>query len=364
MILADRLTVDVVVNNHNYERFVAAAVESALAQTHAHVRVIVVDDGSTDRSRELLRNYESKVDLVLKPNGGQASALNAGFNRVEGEVVLFLDADDVLRPDAAASIAVAFAADPRVVKVQHRMEVIDEMGRRTGAIKPHRHLPLPDGDLRDAELTFPFDLAWLPTSGNAFRTDVLRSIFPIPEQEFARCADWYLVHLTPLLGRVVSLDNIGAYYRVHGANRYEPQRPALDLLHVRETIRFAASTIDALDRLAFELRLTRPYATVLSVSDLSNRLVSLRLDPELHPIPADTVARLAVDGIRAALRRFDVAWPMKFLLSGWFGFMAVAPRPVARRLAEAFLFPERRRKLSRVVERFHRVAPGTDVPAT
>jgi glycosyltransferase involved in cell wall biosynthesis len=351
---ASCLAVDIIVNNYNYGHFVGDAIESALAQTHPKVRVIVVDDGSTDGSREILFGYEGKVDLVMKKNGGQASALNAGFARSDGDAIIFLDADDVLRPEAAALVASAFAADPRVAKVQYRMEVIDKNGRPTGVVKPARHLPLPAGDVRHAELVFPFDLAWLPTSANAFRAEVLRRIFPIPERDFVICADLYLVHLTALLGPVVSLDDVAAYYRVHGGNRYEPQKSMLDLERVRQSVVYSAATTRALERLADELGLERPYDRILSVSDLSNRLVSLKLEPELHPIRTDRIGRLVLDGWHAAARRFDVSWAMKSLYVGWFATMAAAPRPLARRLAEYLIFPRRRERLNRLLRRFHK----------
>jgi glycosyltransferase involved in cell wall biosynthesis len=349
-----RLPVDIIVNNYNYGTFVGDAVESALAQTHPRVRVIVVDDGSTDGSRDILRAYEDKVTLILKENGGQASALNAGFAQSDGDVVIFLDADDVLGPAAAALAATAFWADSRVTKVQYRMEVIDKNGRPTGVFKPARHLPLPAGDVRHAELVFPFDLAWLPTSANAFRAEVLRRIFPIPERDFVICADYYLVHLTALLGPVVSLDDVAAYYRVHGGNRYEPQKSMLDMERVRQSVVYSAATTRALERLADELGLERPYDRILSVSDLSNRLVSLKLEPERHPIPSDRGWRLVLDGSRAAARRFDVSWPMKLLYVGWFGITAAAPRPLARQFAEYLIFPQRRERLNRVLRYFHK----------
>ena len=109
-------------------------------------------------------------------------------------------------------------------------------------------------------MVFPFDLVWLPTSANAFRADVLRRILPIPEREYPVCADWYLVHLAALVGNVVSLEDVAAYYRVHGGNRYEPQEPStLDLEHVRQTVGYAAETTRALVRLAGELGLAQPY---------------------------------------------------------------------------------------------------------
>src|SRR5262245_14758900 len=359
-----RLTVDIIINNYNYGRFVGHAIESAFAQTHPSVSVIVVDDGSTDGSRDILRGYGDRVTLVLKENGGQASALNAGFARSDGDVVIFLDADDVLRPQAAALVASAVAADPRVAKVQYRMEIIDEDGRPRGVVKPARHLSLPRGDLGRAELTFPFDLVWMPNGASAFTAGALRRILPMPEQDFATCADWYVVHLTPLLGRVVSLDDVAACYRVHGANRYEPQTPRLDLEHVRQSVRYSAVTTRALERLADDLGLKRPYRRILSVSDLSNRLVSLKLEPELHPIRTDRAWGLALDGRRAAARRFDVAWPMKLLYIGWFFTMAAAPRPLGRRLAGSFLVSERREKLNRLLYHFHKWNHATQMKAS
>ena len=81
----DRLPlVSIIVNNYNYERFVAQAIESALQQTYSPVEVIVVDDGSVDHSREIIQGYGGRIQPVLKENGGQASALNAGFAASRG----------------------------------------------------------------------------------------------------------------------------------------------------------------------------------------------------------------------------------------------------------------------------------------
>jgi glycosyltransferase involved in cell wall biosynthesis len=348
------LTIDVVINNHDYGAYVGEAIESARRQSHTKVNVVVVDDGSTDDSRHHLAALEDEVEVVLKENGGQASALNAGLDRCRGDAVIFLDADDVLKPDAAARVAAAFRAEPALAKVQYRMAVIDAQGRATGEVKPAPHLPLPSGDLRREELAFPFDLAWLPTSGNAFRTESLRRIFPIPERDYpVRGADWYLVHLTPLLGRVASLPEICASYRVHGRNGYEPRGPRLDLDHVRETIAYAGVTASSLTTLADELGEPRPEQ-ILSVSDLGNRLVSRKLEPARHPVDGDTPLRLLWDGLRATARRFDVSWPMRALFAAWFAAVAASPRPLAGRLGELLLFPARRPVVNRLLARLRR----------
>jgi glycosyltransferase involved in cell wall biosynthesis len=352
------LSVDIVINNYNYGRFLADAIESARGQTHGNTRVIVVDDGSTDESRQVLGNYEDGVTIVLKENGGQASALNAGMEHCEGDLVLFLDADDILKPQAAARAAAAFAVNPSLAKVQFRMEVIDSGGRPTGVLKPPLHLPMPRGDQRSAELAFPFDLAWLPTSANAFRTDLLRTILPIPERAFPVCgADWYLIHLMTLLGKVDSLEEVCGSYRVHGGNNYEPDAPRLDLAHVRQTIGFARTTSEALLRLAAELDLPHPDR-ILSLADLGNRLVSLRLQPELHPIPSDRRWGLLADSARAARRRSNVSTAMKLVFVAWFAAIAAAPRGLARRLALLFFFPESRTSLNQLLGRLQRDGGG------
>jgi hypothetical protein len=345
---ADELSVDIVIDNYNYGRYLPDAIESACAQTHPKVAVTVVDDGSTDGSQELLGEYEDRVALVLKENGGQASALNTGFERCKGDVVIFLDADDTLDPGAAAEVAAAFAAAPDVVKIQFRTEVIDAEGRPTGAIKPAAHLPMPSGDVSRAELASPYDLVWMATSANAFRTSALRRIMPIPEGPFRTCADWYLVHLMALVGPVVSLDSVAGAYRVHGHNNYEPQAAELDIEHLRETIRFSQATSGRLLQLAAELDLPHPER-ILSIADLANRMISLRLEPGGHPNPDDRAGRLVADAARAARRRTNVPAAMKLIFVAWFAVMAIAPRPLARRLALWFLFPQRRPAANRLL---------------
>ena len=345
------IRVDVVIDNFNYGRFLGEAIESALAQTHPDVRVIVVDDGSTDESAAVLAEYADRVEVVRKENGGQASALNAGLERCRGDAVIFLDADDVLDREIAARVAEVFARDAETVQVPYRLEVVDGRGRRNGLVKPHPDMELPAGEIAAAKLTFPFDIVTVGTSGNAFRVDPLRRIAPIPEAEFADCADWYLVHVMPLLGRITPVDVLGGRYRVHGANAYEPDDIRLDVEHVRKTVRYGMVTTAALEQMSSELGLTPPYAEILSVSDIANRLISLRLDAARHPRPDDTVRRLLADGIRASFRRWDSPLLMKLVFVTWFLLVAVAPRPLLTRLALAFLFRERRGNLNRIIRR-------------
>jgi hypothetical protein len=348
------MRIDIVINNYNYGRFLRDAIGSALAQSYPRVRVIVVDDGSTDGSEQIIASYGDRIVPVLKANGGQGSAFNAGFAVAGGDVVMFLDSDDMLDADIATHVAAAVDAHPDAAKIQWRTELVDADGQPTGGVLPARHVPLPQGDMRRAELTFPFDIAWMATSGNAFPAAVLREIMPMPELDYRIGADSYLQHLTALLGPVVSLDVVGVHRRVHGENAYEQLATAsLDLEHIHETIREARVTLVQLEGLATRLGLHRPLGPILSVSDLACRLISLRLDRKRHPVPGDDRVRVALAGARAALRRFDVRPPMRVVFCAWFLATAVAPRRSALWLGHLFLFPEKRATVNRLLWSLH-----------
>src|SRR5207245_1774556 len=126
--------------------FLKDAIESALGQTYPDTEVIVVDDGSIDNSREVIAAYEDRLVAILKENGGQASAFNAGFQASRGEVILFLDSDDLLLPSAVER-AVRLFHDAEVVKVHWPLWGVDERGKRTGERFPP--YALAEGDLRD-----------------------------------------------------------------------------------------------------------------------------------------------------------------------------------------------------------------------
>jgi len=344
--------VDVVVNNFNYGRFLQDSITSALAQTHECVNVIVVDDGSTDDSRDVIESFGDRIVSVLKPNGGQASAFNAGLEHARGDVVIFLDADDLLDPRAAELVARAFHAQPALAKVHYRLAVVDDTGVATGEIKPSPHIPLPAGDLRAAMARFPFDLARPATSGNAFSARVLKEIAPVPTGN-RTAADWYVVYVAALFGPVGAIDEPLGYYRVHGDNTHARGGAALDLEHVR-------ATIERTRRAKGYLQAAAPRAGIpwdardASMCEVADRAISLKLDPSRHPIEGDTLTGLVVLGTRAAARRFDVGLAMKVVFVGWLVCLTVAPRALARTVAEIFVFPERRRSLNNWVAKMHR----------
>ena len=149
---AARPRVTVAITNYNYGRFLGDAIESALTQTFPGVEVVVVDDGSTDDSRDVIAAYGDRITAVLQENAGQGAAYNAAWEHCRGDMVFFLDADDVLKPDAVARAVAEVERDPDVAKVQFRMELVDER-RRPIAVTPAPGV-LSDGDLRAHVLRF------------------------------------------------------------------------------------------------------------------------------------------------------------------------------------------------------------------
>src|SRR3990172_8271100 len=95
--------VTVVIPSHNYARYVGDAVQSVLAQTYVPVEVIVVDDGSTDDTLQVLARFGDRIRVLRLPGHGVAHARNAGLRAAMGEFIVFVDADDVLLPDALAA---------------------------------------------------------------------------------------------------------------------------------------------------------------------------------------------------------------------------------------------------------------------
>lgn len=214
----------IIINNYNYGRYLAAAIESALGQTYPRTEVIVVDDGSTDNSREIIQDYGARVISVLKPRGGQTSAMNAGFEVSRGEIICFLDADDVLLPGALAEVVPRFR-EAEVVHVHWPLFVIDEQGATTGRRDP------PDRPLEGDLLNFvlheggPDVLLLSPTSGNAWTRKLLQHIFPMEEMEGklgvgSASADASLTMLAPLFGLVRRIDDPQSCYRIHPASDY------------------------------------------------------------------------------------------------------------------------------------------------
>lgn len=209
--------VTVLINNYNYGRFVGQAIESALDQTYPNLEIIVVDDGSTDDSRNVIRRYEGRVRAIFKENGGQASAFNAGIAAANGEWICFLDSDDYWTKNKVQVVADGIRSAPEAGLVYDSVQPVDSQGIPRGKVIPHIYY---DGDIsRKLHRTG----GWWPappTSALTFRSDVLRRIGRIPEAEFRLCADAYLSYLVPLFAKIKGSSEICTMYRLHGGNGF------------------------------------------------------------------------------------------------------------------------------------------------
>ncbi len=182
------------------------------------MEVIVVDDGSTDDSREVIAGYGLRIIAVLKENGGQASAFNAGFAAARGDILIFLDSDDVLLSTAAEKAVERF--HDGVAKVHWPLWMTNADLKSTGNLIPPD--PLPAGDFRDR--TFqdgPATSLSPPTSGNAWSRAFLERVMPIPESDHRIGADWYLYGLAPAFGLIERIDTPQGSYRIHIRNNYK-----------------------------------------------------------------------------------------------------------------------------------------------
>lgn len=207
----------IIINNYNYGRYVGKAIESALGQSYPDCEVVVVDDGSSDDSVAVIESYGARIISVLKQNGGQASAMNRGFEKSTGEVILFLDADDYLEANTVERVLAAYR--PGVSHLYYGLDMKTPTGDSLGAFQLELE-QLDQGPdawktvLERGSVNFP------PTSANAFARAALEQCMPIPEPEYRIRADVYLLHSAVFQGEVVAIEEPLGNYLVHGNNHW------------------------------------------------------------------------------------------------------------------------------------------------
>lgn len=317
----------VVVVNYNYERYVCAAIDSALCVRWRDVEVVVVDDGSTDGSRALIEGYADRVDVVLTENAGQRVAANRGYERTTGDVVVFLDSDDVLPADLAERLAEAWS--PTVSKAQFRMQRIDERGVPFGVPFPEFH-PVPSSsEIRrwvDATSAYPTP----PGSGNAYARWFLNKIFPIGP-ELGAASDSACLAAAPFFGEVVTLPDVIVGYRRHGANdshlMADGRRFAREVVRARMRWRFAQ---EAYRRRDVSAKDEAPLYRSRELLQL--RVAAKRVAPDEPGLPADGRVRMLRDAVLAPFRPGPESVTRRLAISGWCVAMLVSPGRLARKL--------------------------------
>lgn len=318
--------VSIVINNYNYERFLAEAIESALGQTYASVEVIVVDDCSTDGSQQIMAGYGDRIIPVLHTtNGKQGAAFNSGFAASTGDIIIFLDADDYLYPQAAERIVAVWR--PGLAKVHYRLNVVDSGGTQRGYTLPPVSLPLASGEVWRTLLRMG-TYNGTPTSGNALSRHALTQVTPIAS-DYATTSDDYLSVLIPLYGHVATVEEPLGAYRIHDSNQWAMATISSSRFH--RFIHHDLQRCTLLQTWAPRLGYAVPEDLYMrSFGRVWSRLSSLRFDPAGHPVPGDSRWQLTWLGIRALWRYSDYNFPKRLIFSLWFLWVGLMPGALAK----------------------------------
>lgn len=170
--------VSVVIPAYNSERYLGEAIDSCLQQSHPPNEVIVVDDGSTDGTREVALGFGSSVRYIFQENGGSARARNSGATAAGGEFLAFLDSDDLWLPDKLERQLACFETDPELDLVfgHARQFICPLVAGQPGIPSTVSDLPLP---------------AQVPSAMLARRRAFDRVGLFAPELRIGDCLDWY-----------------------------------------------------------------------------------------------------------------------------------------------------------------------------
>ena len=216
------MKVSVAINNYNYGKYIIECVESVLSQTYKNIEIIIVDDGSTDNSLELLYSYyanHQNIKIVAKQNGGQLSAFNEVLQHITGEIVFFLDADDLYKEDYIETILKIYDTNEEIDFIFCALEKFFPDGT-TELLQRYKKTK----KFGFSVITTFIHKEWIgsETSAISMRLQLLKKVLPIPlEQDWITRADDCLVWGTSIVGAQKYYLAIPLVkYRVHGNNHY------------------------------------------------------------------------------------------------------------------------------------------------
>lgn len=207
--MGEAALVSVVIPTYNYAHFIAQAIESVLAQTYQNFEIIVIDDGSTDATREAVSRF-SRVQYLYQDNRGIAPARNAGLFASRGELLVFLDADDRLLPEALATGVASLNANPDCAFVSGHWELFSDDG------KPRPSPPIVCVTKNHYRAFLDFN--YIGTVGQVmFRRSILEAVVGF-DSAVPGCDDIELYMRIARTHRVHCHDRIVMQHRRHGSN--------------------------------------------------------------------------------------------------------------------------------------------------
>lgn len=217
-------TVTALINTYNHARFIERALVSTLEQDfpRSDLEIIVVDDGSTDRTPEIIRKFEPRVRSIRKPNGGQVSAFHAGVAEASGEVVAFLDGDDWWANAKISRVVATFEQNPHIVAVGHGYFEVDEHDsiRAKWTPEPGTCLTFEDPD---QILKSRSSRTFLGTSRLSIRKSILARVMPVPAE--LPFFDNFIFAQAIAIGGALLLPEPLCYYRVHPGSLFISDAP-------------------------------------------------------------------------------------------------------------------------------------------
>jgi glycosyltransferase involved in cell wall biosynthesis len=218
--------VSIVVPAYNYADYLKECIESVLSQTWDAIELIVLDDGSTDATRDVLNTYGKRFQWESHANIGQSATLTKGWAMASGEILGYLSADDVLHPEAVAEAVAALMTKPKIVAAYCDFELIDKDSLSVRLVKAR------DFDARD--LVFKFICQ--PGPGAFFRRDAYLLAGPW-DSKLRQNPDLDFWLRLSLLGDFLRIPKVLAGFRVHeGSATYQ----STDLGRADEPVLIAA----------------------------------------------------------------------------------------------------------------------------
>lgn len=205
--------VSAIIPVYNGEAFVAEAISSVLEQTYPAVECLVIDDGSTDNTAAVIREFGDRVRYIHKPNGGVASARNLGAASARGRYIAFLDADDIWLPFKLERQMKLLVSRPDLGLTYSGVTMVDEKLRKLGEVMP----PAPDVALRNSLL---LELPVMMISMTAvLPLEAFRAVNGFDER-LSTSADTYFACRLAREFPVECIEEPLALYRQHGAQMH------------------------------------------------------------------------------------------------------------------------------------------------
>lgn len=209
--------VSIIINNYNYGRFITDAIASSLNQTYTNIEVIVVDDGSTDNSREIITSYGHKIVSIFQENGGQPSSYNSGFAISKGEIICFLDADDIFLPNKVERIIEVFQSQADIGWCFHSLQLINENCKPLDLTTTRNYVSR-RCDFRRFIQSGRIPPSLPSSSALCFRRSLIEQILPMPTTEKMLATDFYVKYMAVGLSNGFILGEALTKQRIHGNN--------------------------------------------------------------------------------------------------------------------------------------------------